>query len=142
GVALVLEAARPNAHLAQALGGFASGLKTVPNTPGEIAARLADLAQQADTIVVRAREQSGEQDGGATSDLVIWSEALRSSVAAHRRDLDMLAPWTAVATGRVDEEALSLLGATPTLSALAQHCETTLQMLVNKRAHGEVEHNH
>ena len=142
GVALILEAARPNARLADALDAFASGLRAAPTTPGEIAGCLADLAQKTDAIVVRAQEQSGEKEDGATSDLVIWAEALRAAVTAHRRDLDTLVPWMLLATARNGEEAPLLLDTSPTLGMLPQHCETALQMLANRRAQGKADDSH
>ena len=132
GVALILEAARPNARLADALDAFASGLRAAPTTAGEIAACVADLAQKTDAIVVRAQEQSGEKEDGAPSLTArdLGGSASRGGHRMHRRDLDTLVPWMLLATARNGEEAPLLLDTSPD----TWHVASTLRdLLANAR---------
>jgi cyclic beta-1,2-glucan synthetase len=138
-LALLREAARAHAedrrppsaahaNLHSAIDGFAVSLQHAPANPAGIARCLAELAQSADALVKLARDRSRER---GDTELIVWAEGLRASVAAHRRDFELLMPWADRALSG-DEIAL-LLDTMPTLAMLPGHCEAVLQILAQRR---------
>ncbi|HEY0105264.1 MAG TPA: glucoamylase family protein [Rhizomicrobium sp.] len=90
-LALIREAARPAPEdrrapaaaytlLTEAADGLADALGRQPLA-------LKDVAPMAEALDERARVWSGERGGPAAADIMVWCEALRSSIASHRRDL-------------------------------------------------------
>ena len=141
-LALMREAAHPHAEdrraqsalyatLDSTIDAFAAALQRPPANPVGIAARLAELVQKADALVDLARACSQER---CSTELNGWAEALRASVAAHRRDYELLMPWADRALSG-DEIALRL-DTIPTLAMLPEHCDTMQQMLARRREQG------
>ncbi|HSG35488.1 MAG TPA: glycosyl transferase, partial [Sphingomonadaceae bacterium] len=50
--------------------------------------RLAELASQSETMADIARALASERDDAGGADMLFWAEAIRSSIEAHRRDLE------------------------------------------------------
>jgi cyclic beta-1,2-glucan synthetase len=120
GVALVREAAqRPKsgapANLTEALNGFSDVLKKAQSHPGGMARSLAELARKADAIAAAAQS-------AIDSETVIWAEALRASVKAHQRDVDLLMPWATLSDENQKNDTIALIATMPALGTLAAHC--------------------
>ncbi len=92
-LALIREAARPApedrraagaacVQLNQAIEGLAQSLLRVP-------LRLEDVARTAEALKERVRVWAEERGGPAGAEVLVWSEALRSSIASHRRDAEL-----------------------------------------------------
>ena len=99
-LALVREAARPrpgdrrtpsaaHARLSQSIERFAAALRNPHARSTDIAARLADLARESDTLAMLARAWIDERGGPAESDVIVWSRALQASIDTHRRDREL-----------------------------------------------------
>ncbi len=80
----VLRESAGAAQFAGQIDAVAALLGDLPFTQGGIARRLSDLAAAADTLAESARAVDGE--------VLMRAEALRSDIAAHRRDLEQLVP--------------------------------------------------
>jgi cyclic beta-1,2-glucan synthetase len=119
------------ARLYEAVDLLAATLKDPPATPIAIARRLADLEPMADALVACAGAYSLERGGQAGADSAIWAGALRTSVASHRRDFDVLVPGAgllAAATpgdGRMDTPTDEM----PALAALPDAARSLTQRL-------------
>ncbi|HSP97487.1 MAG TPA: glucoamylase family protein [Candidatus Dormibacteraeota bacterium] len=113
-----------------------------PQTPAAVAARLAELADHADTVADIARTLTDEHGAGADAEVLAWAEAVRASIASHRRDLRELMPWayllahdTPAAGAEADgRSALAgtlgdCLGSIPPLADLADRCDAALACL-------------
>ena len=61
---------------------------TRPRTAADWVARLGQLAGQADALVDIARTLTAERGDGEDSDVLVWAQATRATIASHRRDLD------------------------------------------------------
>ena len=151
-IALVRDAAGPHgnerrppspayAGLNAAIDAFAATLRNAPSTPAGIAQRVFDMTQLADALATCARLWSLECGGGTETEIITWAEALRTSVLAHRRDVDLLIPWASLVTPEIlaDGQAAALLNTMPTLAALPSHCEAVARMLANCRHGGTPE---
>ena len=138
-VALVRDAARQLtgpalANLNTAIDEFTATLANVPTDPPGIARRLTEMARLADVVMVQGRAWSLEPGGVGEADVVIWAKALCASVAAHRRDVDLLMPWAALiplATLTADHDA-ELFRTMPTLATLAEHCASVSSLLAER----------
>ena len=118
-------------QLAESLDGVAALLDSAPATPAGVAERLELLRFQADTAADIARTLIGER--GDDAGVLYWTEALRSCVQAHARDLELFAPWA-----RTHAEApafASLLASMPTLASLPGDCEAVIEALEPDDAH-------
>jgi cyclic beta-1,2-glucan synthetase len=126
-----------HARLHEAIDGFAATLRKAPSTPLGIGQRLSDMTQMADTLVTCARDWSLECGGAAEAEITVWAEALRTSVLAHRQDIDLLMPWASLLTPEIlaGGEAAILLDTMPALAALPKYCEAVMRMLASYR-HG------
>jgi cyclic beta-1,2-glucan synthetase len=98
-------------QVAEAHEALAAGLRDPPTSPAETVARIGRLARDADTLMDIAQALTAERDDAEHSDLVVWAEATRATVASHRRDLDAIMPWAS----RVESAAADV---TPALAAL------------------------
>ncbi|HET7335490.1 MAG TPA: glucoamylase family protein [Rhizomicrobium sp.] len=99
-LALVREAASERAHptaLNTAIDALADMLEHEPSNSTNTAERLADLAEQANALASLAHSDAAEHDvhNGqdehndlATPELIVWTKALQTSIAAHRRDCE------------------------------------------------------
>jgi cyclic beta-1,2-glucan synthetase len=141
-------------QLEEALDALAASFRDPPaETPAGIAARLAALAVQADTVTDIARALIEEPGDSASAGVLTWTEALRASIRSHERDFQQLMPWARlIAAGAVPEvwppivsaasveepspeETLgSLIDSVPTLIDLPDRCEAALVILVRRRA--------
>ena len=115
---------QPGAGEADPLRAAVAELRTAltlePTTAPAWAARLRDLASTASRL--------GELAAGAGGETPLWVDALQTTIASHRRDLDALAPWAepldeAIAALPPDVAAglpavMRLLGPALTLGAL------------------------
>ena len=77
-------------HLDDALAAFATGLESIPSTPGQWSSRLGELQARADTMVDVARALLGDGADPAGRELLAWAEAARACVASHTRDLALV----------------------------------------------------
>ena len=141
GLALVREAMHPRSslrhtqnaprqNLERALDGIAAQLSAPPASPPDIAQRLIDIAQIADTLIPLANEW---KNGGGDPETVEWVQALRATIASHRRDFELLFPWAFRLKDRdlSGAECLPLPDSATTLAALPRHCETALRELTS-----------
>jgi cyclic beta-1,2-glucan synthetase len=101
-------------HLDDALAAFATGLESIPSTPGQWSSRLGELQARADTMVDVARALLGDGADPAGRELLAWAEAARACVASHTRDLALVpasrAPPARHRTGRACRDASSSRG--------------------------------
>lgn len=145
-LALVRETARAHAEqgaqkaihakLGSITDAIAASLQGAPSKPIEIAQCLADLTQQSDRLAELVNACSDQRGDVADTytELVIWTKALRASVLAHRRDLEVLMPWSSyMANTLAGDEFVSQFDVMPTLATLPMHCEAALRMLSSRR---------
>jgi len=139
-------------QLHEALDALASLLRSVSCTPVSAAGQLAELVLHAGTVVDMARtltEELGDAArANASTDVLTWAEALRTSIESHARDLAGLVPWarlvfrdagligTPDANGHSSpEEALrSCSDVIPTLVDLPDRCMMAIEILARHRA--------
>ncbi|PYM57431.1 MAG: glycosyl transferase, partial [Candidatus Rokuibacteriota bacterium] len=81
------------AHLDQALGSLGAALGEPPVSPADWAVRLRQLAVQADALVDIARTLTAERGDGEDSEVLVWAQAARATIASHERDLETIMPW-------------------------------------------------
>src|SRR5207244_660415 len=72
-----------------------AGLGEPPASLADWAARLGHLAAQAETLVDISRVLTAERGDGADSDLLVWAQAARATIASHQHDLETITPWAA-----------------------------------------------
>jgi cyclic beta-1,2-glucan synthetase len=89
---LVAESARGLSEppLEQALAAVTAALSTPPRTPADRGARLEELAVLAERVIARAQALVVAH-GPRAGDVLVWADALRATVASHRRDLERAA---------------------------------------------------
>jgi cyclic beta-1,2-glucan synthetase len=123
------------AELNVALDAFAATMEDVRPNPSGAVRHAADLAQKADALAACARALPKEHGG---EEIVVWTEALRVSIVAHRRDLDLLMPWAGLIDDSLaaGDEVARLLNGPLTLATLCERCEAASQMLADRRARG------
>ena len=92
----------------------------------------------ADALVECARARSLERGGAAEAEIVVWAEAVRNCILAHRSDIDLLMPWASLLAleNLASDEIFASLDAMPTLAALPACCKAASQMLANRRHDG------
>jgi cyclic beta-1,2-glucan synthetase len=84
------------AHLDQTRQALAAELRDRPRTPGDWAARLHQLAVQAETLVDIARALTAERGDSAQSEVLVWAQAAHAAIASHERDLETIMPWASL----------------------------------------------
>ncbi len=121
-------------HLGDALDALAATLDAPPLTPADVAARLAELALHADTVIDITHTLIAEQ--GAPDDVLALALAIRATIESHACDLKTLMPWASlVSDDAVLAAALApLLDATPSLADLPECCEAVLASLAAQNA--------
>ncbi|MGD0188757.1 MAG: glucoamylase family protein [Roseiarcus sp.] len=121
-----------------AIDALAAILANAPAKPTEIAKRLFDMAPMADALVEHARARSLERGGAAEAEIIVWAEAVRNCILAHRSDIDFLMPWASLTAleNLTGDEIFASLDAMPTLAALPARCKAASQMLANRRHDG------
>jgi len=108
--------AKTGEELALVIDTVATQLERAAADPAGVAGWLANLGTAARSLVEKVRAS----DSGPGTDTLVWAEAVAASIASHRRDFDVLAPWASMAAHG------SQLGAMPTLAALPGYCEAAL----------------
>ncbi|MGH7318695.1 MAG: glucoamylase family protein, partial [Candidatus Rokuibacteriota bacterium] len=132
------------ADLDQAANTLAAALRELPASPAAWAGCLRRLAAQVDTLVDIARTLTAERDDGAHSDVVVWAQAARATLASHQRDFETIMPWAppleaarpeisrvSPEAGRVIE---TLMSSSPTPAVLADRCQDAIGALATLRA--------
>ena len=111
----ISEAARKQLYVA--LESFVASLNAPPTAPADYSARLLDLKKQSEKLTEHARALFAEAfvDTAGIADVVVWTEAVTSSIQDHQRDLDGLH----IRRDRADRD-LSV-SSVPTLTDLADH---------------------
>ncbi len=74
-------------QLDHALTALAAGMRQPEQDDGNLAARLADLAAQAETVADIAAAFASERGDDAGADMLFWLAAARRSIDSHRRDI-------------------------------------------------------
>jgi cyclic beta-1,2-glucan glucanotransferase len=97
-----------------------------------VAPLLQELARRTDEIVEVAKTIAN-----GPSDVLAWSEALRTSIHAHQRDFDALMPWDAILARSpallADNPHLSTLADLPRLEELPRLCDAALSSLNDRK---------
>jgi cyclic beta-1,2-glucan synthetase len=138
-------------QLDEELDGFAASLCNVPTTPTGVLQKMGELLTHADAVADIARtlidEGNKELNPEWGEDVLFWTQAARASVKSHRRDFELLRPWSLLAAAAksdpdsVPSDALrSLADPIPTLAELPDRCEEVSFMfasyLTTRRADG------
>jgi cyclic beta-1,2-glucan synthetase len=105
-------------NLAAARETLARGLRDVPPSPAAWAARLRRLAGEADVLVDVSRTLTEGRPEDPDSDVLVWAQAVRATIASHQRDLDAIAPWAAHLEGALAGLAVASPEGTSALRAL------------------------
>jgi cyclic beta-1,2-glucan synthetase len=121
-------------HLDEALDALAASLGTPTATPHGVAARLAELAVQADTVTDIAHTLIAEQ--GAPDEVLAFALAIRATIQSHERDLATLMPWARLVAGDGALAATlgSLVETMPSLADLPDWCDAALVALAASNA--------
>ena len=117
-----------------------AALQEPPTTAADWAARLADLARHADTLVDMSRALTAERGEPDSSDVLVWAQAARATIAGHERDLQTILPWTPLlethlASGHRDLLAdllaalQSLRASSPAPADLPDRCQAVIAKL-------------
>ena len=101
-------------QLRDALDALVAALRHDRMPPGNIAARLAEVASQATTMVDIARTLASERGDDAGAEMLFWAEATQRSIESHRRDVAQTAD-----TARSLDRRLATLEATARAMATA-----------------------
>jgi cyclic beta-1,2-glucan synthetase len=124
----------PRRHLAEICAVLTAALHEPPADPAEWFGRVRHLTLHADTLVDMSRALTAERGDPVDSDVQVWAEAARATVAGHERDLQTLLPWASALESSADLVALSALrssaltpGELPTLCQVAIAELTTLR---------------
>jgi cyclic beta-1,2-glucan synthetase len=135
-IALAAEDARTsagrNAKLGDAFGAFIDKLTEPPESASAIAQLLANIEQEADSLLNIAQESKAPEEA------IAHLNALRTSIKAHRADLYALMPWTSLPEC-TDSETVVLLNQTPNIDGLSTHCETALKRMSEQSASAETD---
>jgi cyclic beta-1,2-glucan synthetase len=81
-------------QLEEALDAIAPLIQSDPRNVVELTAWLAELEIQSDSISDIARALTLERADSAAADVLAWAEALRACIRSHRRDINLLKPWS------------------------------------------------
>ena len=100
-------------QLEQALDAMTTLVQSAPTTVAELNGRFAELKTQSDAIGDIARALTLDRADPAAADVLIWAEALRSCIASHQRDLELLEPLAT--DGTTTLESIPKLGDLPDL---------------------------
>jgi cyclic beta-1,2-glucan synthetase len=132
--------------LDQACRALIAGLREPPVTVAEWAARLGSLADQAEALVDISRVLAAERGDGAHSDLLVWAQAARATIASHERDLETITPWaphleflvTGLSTMAPEARKAieSLLTPSLTAAGVASRCDVAIGVLATLRDTG------
>ena len=95
------------AHLDEACRALAASPREAPTTLEARAARLRQLAGQADTLVDIARVLTADGEA-AHSEVLVWAQAARATIASHERDLEMVVPSATPLEGTPAAESFAI----------------------------------
>jgi cyclic beta-1,2-glucan synthetase len=114
------------------LDSLGASLKSPVESLADLAIRLASLKRQAEALpyLARALFEEGYRDVTGIANVVIWTEAVASSVQRHQREFDGLLPWIHLAAKTVNPNLSSAV----TLADLPDHCQTLIEKLAQQRA--------
>jgi cyclic beta-1,2-glucan glucanotransferase len=117
-----------------------AALQESPATSGDWAARLGDLALHADTLVDMSRALTAERGEPDSSDVEVWAQAARATIAGHERDLQTILPWASLleadlASGHPDllPALQSLRSSSLTPADLPDRCRAVIAQLTALR---------
>ncbi len=120
-----------------------AGLRECPVSPAGWAARLRDLASQADTLVDIASTLTAERGDGEDADVLVWARATRVAIMSHERDLATIMPWASHLEDGLDRLATAssdtvraieaLLSSSATPADLADRCQIAIGQLTALR---------
>jgi cyclic beta-1,2-glucan synthetase len=126
--------------LTETCAALTAALHEPPTTPGAWAARLRDLAVHADTLVDMSRALTAERGEPDSSDVQVWAQATRATIAGHERDLQTILPWAwlleaDLASGHPDllTALQSLRSSSPTPADLPDRCRAVIARLTALR---------
>ena len=111
-------------RLDKALDAVTAAVPALPRTPATWAGRLAELEARAHTVTAIAQALVEEDPGAQT--VLVWADALRTTIESHTRDLDIMRPLD----GHV--AALPTLGDTPDLVQSLGRSETASGALIRR----------
>jgi cyclic beta-1,2-glucan synthetase len=123
------------AKLNESIDNLSASLLNVPATPVELAERLSDMAEAADGLITSAQAWSLEFGGAAETEIMLWAQAMRASILAHRRDIDFLLPWISAVAGedQPDERTVCLLATIPSIASITDYHEALTRGLENSQ---------
>src|SRR4029077_6115673 len=117
----------PRRDLAETCAALITALHEPPADPTEWAARVRQLALQADTPVDLSRGLTAERGDPVDSDVQVWALAARATIAGHERDLQTLLPWATVEASPAAPSALAALrSSSPTPGDLPDRCRVAI----------------
>ncbi len=117
----------PRRDLAETCAVLTAALHESPTDPAEWAARVRHLALHADTLVDMSRALTAERGDPVDSDVQVWAQAARTTIAGHERDLQTLLPWATVEASPADPSALAALrSSSPTPGDLPDRCRVAI----------------
>ncbi|MHB8381389.1 MAG: GH36-type glycosyl hydrolase domain-containing protein [Candidatus Binataceae bacterium] len=133
-------------QLDEALDALSVMLRAQAGTPASVAAQLAEIAQQAESVIDIAQTLTTEHGDGPSTELLAWANAIRVCIDSHRREVELLMPW-AMAPGAVTGSASkdgagnflndlfgALFDSIPTLGELPDRCDEALAILASHKA--------
>ncbi len=124
--------------LETAIEAFADALHEAPSRPSDVGGRLDELAQKAETLTECAHVWPQARSDAVRGQVTIWTEALRSSIVAHARDVASFMPWAKlIASDDVPVEIITLLDTVHTLQTLPKSCHAALKIVRNLCVQGE-----
>ncbi len=114
------------------LDSIAELLKLPAQSPADFVARLSDVGRQSETLPELARGlfEQAYGDVAGFADVVIWAEAIVSSIQCHQRDVDGLLPWSHLTADKCEPNLSFAL----TLADLPDHCQSLIEEVVRQRA--------
>ncbi|TMB10289.1 MAG: glycosyl transferase, partial [Deltaproteobacteria bacterium] len=111
-------------RLDKALDAVTAAVPALPRTPATWAGRLAELEARAHTVMAIAQALVEEEPGAQT--VLVWADALRTTIESHTRDLDIVMPLD----GHV--AALPTLADTPDLTQSLERSATASGALIRR----------
>src|SRR5260370_37323496 len=124
----------PRRHLAETCAVLIAALQEPPADPAEWSSRVRHLALHADTLVDMSRALTAERGDPVDSDVQVWAEAARATIAGHERDLQTLLPWASALESSADLAALRALRSSALTPAdLPGRCQVAIAELTALR---------
>ena len=124
----------PRRHLAETCTVLTAALHEPPAGPAEWSSRVRHLALHADTLVDMSRALTAERGDPVDSDVQVWAEAARATIASHERDLQTLLPWASTLESSADPVALrDLRSSALTPADLPGRCRVAIAELTTLR---------